>query len=75
MHKINLRVQNACGADRRTFSVITPNYNMGEYLKATIESVLKCLRPGDQYFIIDGGSTDSSVATLLSVEPPSMMKY
>jgi len=34
---------------------------MGEFLVETIESVLENLRPGDSYFIIDGGSTDNSV--------------
>ena len=34
---------------------------MGEYLAETIESVLVNLRPGDEYFVIDGGSSDSSV--------------
>jgi glycosyltransferase involved in cell wall biosynthesis len=43
------------------FTVVTPNYNMGEYLAETIESVLRNLGPGDEYFIIDGGSTDNSV--------------
>lgn len=43
------------------FTVVTPNYNMGEYLSETIESVLRNLCPGDEYFIIDGGSTDNSV--------------
>ncbi len=43
------------------FVVVTPNYNMGQYLEATIESVLGNLREGDEYFVIDGGSTDSSI--------------
>ncbi len=43
------------------FSVITPNYNMGKYLVETIESVLINLKPDDEYFIIDGGSTDNSL--------------
>ncbi len=34
---------------------------MGEYLAETIDSVLTNLRPGDEYFIIDGGSTDDSI--------------
>ena len=34
---------------------------MGDYLAETIESVLANLRPGDEYFVIDGGSSDSSV--------------
>ncbi len=34
---------------------------MGCYLAETIESTLVNLRPDDEYFIIDGGSTDNSV--------------
>jgi glycosyltransferase involved in cell wall biosynthesis len=34
--------------------------NMAPYLGATIESVLANLRPGDEYFVIDGASTDGS---------------
>lgn len=41
---------------------------MGEYLAETIESVLANLRPGDEYFIIDGGSTDDSVEIIHSYE-------
>lgn len=44
-----------------TFTIVTPNYNMGPYLGRTIESVIRNLRPGDQYFVIDGGSTDNSL--------------
>jgi glycosyltransferase involved in cell wall biosynthesis len=51
-----------------SFTVVTPNYNMGEYLARTIESVLRNLRPGDQYFVIDGGSTDNSVEIIRSYE-------
>ena len=50
------------------FTIITPNFNMGSYLAETIESVLVNLRPGDEYFIIDGGSTDGSVEIIRSYE-------
>lgn len=42
-------------------SVVTPNFNMGHYLNETIRSVLANLRPGDEYFVIDGASTDDSI--------------
>lgn len=50
------------------FVVVTPNFNMGSYLMETIESVLRNLREGDQYFIIDGGSTDNSIEVIRRYE-------
>ncbi|MDD2806220.1 MAG: glycosyltransferase family 2 protein [Elusimicrobiales bacterium] len=50
------------------FSVVTPTYNMGRYLAATIESVIANMRPGDEYFIIDGGSTDDTLDVIRSYE-------
>ena len=43
------------------FVVVTPNLNMGVYLAETIESILINLRSGDEYYIIDGGSSDESI--------------
>jgi len=51
-----------------SFSIITPNYNMGNYLEETIESVLCNLKKGDEYFIIDGGSTDNSIEIIHKYE-------
>jgi glycosyltransferase involved in cell wall biosynthesis len=42
-------------------TIVTPSFNLQAYLGATIESALANLRPGDEYFVIDGGSTDGSV--------------
>lgn len=52
----------------KAFTIVTPNYNMGQYLVETIESVLVNLKPGDEYFIIDGGSTDNSVEIIRRYE-------
>ena len=42
-------------------SVVTINYNMGDELAATIESVLGQTYPNIEYIVIDGGSKDNSV--------------
>jgi glycosyltransferase involved in cell wall biosynthesis len=51
------------------FSVVTPSYNQGGFLAETIESVLS--QAGDfhiDYIVVDGGSSDASVAILQRYE-------
>jgi glycosyltransferase involved in cell wall biosynthesis len=46
---------------------------MKRYLSGTIESVLRNLRSGDEYFVIDGGSSDGSAEVIRGYEqnPPA----
>jgi glycosyltransferase involved in cell wall biosynthesis len=49
-----------------SFSIITPSFNQGAFLRQTIESVLTQKYIPVQYIVMDGGSTDDSKAILKS---------
>jgi len=58
---VNLKT---AAVDRPLVTVVTPSYNMREFLEHTIQSVLSQDYPNIDYIVMDGGSSDGTVELL-----------
>src|SRR5262245_6661152 len=57
-----------CDPSLPLISIVTPSYNQGAFIRDTIESVLSQDYPNLEYWVIDGGSNDETVALLREYE-------
>lgn len=50
--------------DEPLVTIVTPSFNQGRFIRATIESVLNQDYPRIEYIVMDGGSTDDTAAVV-----------
>lgn len=55
-----------------TFSIITPSFNQGRFIKATLDSILQQDYPHVESLVMDGGSTDDTRAVLQAYGDPRL---
>jgi glycosyltransferase involved in cell wall biosynthesis len=52
-----------------SISIVVPNYNMGDTIGRTLQSLVDQDYPNLEILVVDGGSTDESVAAIRRFEP------
>jgi glycosyltransferase involved in cell wall biosynthesis len=68
MPKTIADIQGGQSSNLPRITIVTPTFNSGEFLEATIQSVLGQDYPNLEYFIVDGGSSDGTVDIIKKYE-------
>lgn len=56
------------GVQWPTITIVTPSFNQAAFLERTLKSIINQKYPVLEYFVLDGGSTDGSVAILQQMD-------
>ncbi|MCH2156754.1 MAG: glycosyltransferase [Opitutales bacterium] len=56
-------------------SIVTPSFQYGHFIERTIRSILAQTYPNIEYIIIDGGSTDDTVAVIKKYENAGISQW
>src|SRR5438105_9873490 len=51
-------------SDPPRITIVTPSFNQGRFIEATLRSVLLQDYPNLEYFVMDGGSTDGAAKVI-----------
>jgi glycosyltransferase involved in cell wall biosynthesis len=68
-HSQAVPARRADGAEWPKITIVTPSFNQGQYLEATLRSVILQNYPNLEYIVIDGGSSDDSVEIIKKYAP------
>lgn len=57
-----------CGQDLPRISIVVPSFNQGRFIEATLRSIIDQQYPNLELIVVDGGSTDNTLAVIKQYE-------